>query len=111
MPPSKTHLAGVAFGLALSSFAAYQMFKLPPVLPLLLERYGYDRTLAGGFMSVYALVGLFLSIYLGRLIERRGPARPVFAALGVMATGNLLGLVAPENGMAVLAGRGLEGLA
>lgn len=111
MPPSKTHLAGVAFGLALSSFGAYQMFKLPPVLPLLLETYGYDRTLAGGFMSVYALVGLLLSIVVGRLIERRGLAAPVLAALGVMIAGNLLGLVAPESGAVVLAGRGLEGLA
>ncbi len=111
MPPSRTDLHGVAFGLALSAFGAYQMFKLPPVLPLLLERFGYDRTLAGGFMSVYALVGLFLSIYLGRLIERQGLVRPVLAALAVMVAGNLLGLIAPENGLVVLTGRGLEGVA
>ena len=111
MSPSKTNLAGVAFGLALSSFGAYQMFKLPPVLPLLLETYGYDRTLAGSFMSVYALSGLLLSIYLGRMIQRRGPAVPVLCALGVMILGNLLGLIAPESGLVVLAGRGLEGIA
>lgn len=111
MPPSKTHVAGVAFGLALSSFGAYQMFKLPPVLPVLLETYGYDRTLAGGFMSVYALVGLLVSIYVGRQIERHGLVGPVLAALGVMIAGNLLGLVAPESGAVVLAGRALEGLA
>ena len=111
MPPSKTHLAGVAFGLALSSFGAYQMFKLPPVLPLLLETYGYDRTLAGGFMSVYALVGLLVSIFVGRQIERHGLAGPVLFALGAMIAGNLLGLVAPESGAVVLAGRALEGLA
>ena len=108
MPPTKTNLAGVAFGIALSSFGAYQMFKLPPVLPLLLDTYGYDRTLAGGFMSIYALAGLLLSIYLGRMIARQGPAMPVLGALGVMILGNLLGLVAPENGIVVLAGRGLE---
>lgn len=111
MPPTKTNLAGVAFGIALSSFGAYQMFKLPPVLPLLLDTYGYDRTLAGGFMSIYALAGLLLSIYLGRMIARQGPAMPVLGALGVMILGNLLGLVAPENGIVVLAGRGLEGIA
>lgn len=56
---------GVIFGVGIAAFAAYQQFKLPVVLPVLLERYGYDRVLAGGFMSVYALTGLVLSVWSG----------------------------------------------
>ncbi len=52
--------AGIAFGLAVAAFAAFQQFKLPVVLPVLLERYGYDRVIAGGFMSVFAISGLLL---------------------------------------------------
>ncbi len=102
--------AGIAFGLALASFAAYQMFKLPPVLPLLLEQYGYPRALAGGFMSVYAVAGLLLSIPLGRALERFGFLGPLLGACALFVLANLLGLALPESGWAVLIARGLEGV-
>ena len=47
MPSHDTNWTAVGFGLALASLAAYQLFKLPPVLPVMLEAYGYDRVLAG----------------------------------------------------------------
>ena len=104
-----THWPGVVFGLSLSAFAAFQMFKLPPVVPLFLADYGFDRTLTGAFMSVYALMGLILSVGLGRVIERRGALGPLFAGLAAMAAGNLLVLIWPQHGWLVLAARGLEG--
>ena len=110
MRPQK-HWTGIAFGVGLACFAAYQQFKLPVVLPVLLERYGYDRTLAGACMSVYALAGLLLSFYAGRLLERRGVAGPVCAAMGFMLAGTLLPLLAPVHGWLMLLGRGLEGIA
>jgi MFS family permease len=111
MTERRTNWAGVAFGVALAAVAAFQQFKLPPVLPVLLERYGYDRTLAGGFMSVYALIGLALSIGIGRWLERNGLHRGIVIATGIMLAGNLLGLVAPSQGWVMLAGRALEGTA
>ena len=48
MQEQSANLKGVVFGLGIAAFAAYQQFKLPVVLPVLLERYGYERTLAGG---------------------------------------------------------------
>ena len=39
--------AGVAFGALLAVLAAYQQFKLPPVLPLLTSQYGHDPRVAG----------------------------------------------------------------
>ena len=110
MTSSDTNWTGVFFGLLLSSFAAYQMFKLPPAMPFLLERYGYDRALAGGFMSVYALIGLLFSLPIGRLIARRGTYALVPPALVLMILGNVLGLVVPESGLVVLAARAMEGL-
>ncbi len=107
----RTKIAGIAFGLGLAFLAAYQQFKLPVVLPVLLADYDYDRTLAGGFMSVYALSGLFLSIPLGRAFQRHGAAGLVLWALAVMILGNGLTLVAPQSGWLVLVARGLEGIA
>ncbi|MDZ4735727.1 MAG: MFS transporter [Rhodospirillaceae bacterium] len=106
----RTNWPGVAFGLSLSAFVAFQHYKLPPVLPVMLDQYGYDRVLAGGLMSIYALAGLLLSMPAGRWLQRHG-ARSVVVALGVLfLVGNLLGLAAPEQGGVMLVSRGLEGI-
>ena len=101
---------GVVFGVGVAAFAAYQQFKLPVVLPVLLETYGYPRTLAGGFVSVYALAGLLLSVWLGGVLERRGAVAPVLVAMGLIVAGSLLTLVHPASGVLVLGGRALEGI-
>ena len=80
-----THAALVALGLALVIYAAYSQFKLPVVLPVLLDSYGYDRVLAGGFMSIFAVFGILLSVPMGRAVARRGALRLILLALPVMA--------------------------
>ena len=78
-PPQRTSGALVALGLALVIYAAFSQFKLPVVLPVLLEDYGYGRVLAGGFMSIFAVFGILLSVPIGRLVARRGAwVNPVF---------------------------------
>ena len=110
MSTSRSNWTGIAFGLALACFAAYQQFKLPPALPVLLETYRYDRTLAGAFMSVYAVAGLAFSLLFGRLLERKGAVGPTLVALALSMAGTGLVLALPENGWTVLLGRALEGV-
>ena len=110
MPETRTNWAAVAFGLSLSFLAAFQLFKLPPVLPVLLEAYRYDLTLAGGFMSVYALAGLGLSLAIGRLLARRGMAPAILMGLAVMLAGNGLELLRPDQGLVMLTARAKEGV-
>ncbi len=110
MSSSRSNWTGVAFGLPLACFAAYQQFKLPPALPVLLETYDYDRTLAGAFMSIYAVAGLLLSMLFGRLLARRGAVGPILGALGLSVAGSGLILALPESGWLVLLGRALEGI-
>jgi predicted MFS family arabinose efflux permease len=107
---TETNWTGVAFGVWIGILAAFQQFKLPPALPLLLDRYGYDPTLAGGFMSVYAVAGLVLSLHVGEAMQRHGAGPFLAAAFGLFGIGNLLGLLWPESGGLVLVGRGLEGV-
>lgn len=104
-------LAVICLGLALVLFAAFSQFKLPVVLPVMLDRYGYDPVLAGGFMSVYAALGIVLSIWIGRRVESLGPLTLVLFALPLMAAGTLVSLLAPQQGLVVLLGRTLEGAA
>ena len=110
MSTSRSNWTGIAFGLALACFAAYQQFKLPPALPVLLETYRYDRTLAGAFMSVYAVAGLAFSLLFGRLLERKGVVGPTLVALALSMAGTGLVLALPESGWMVLLGRALEGI-
>ena len=111
MTSDRTDWTGVAFGIALACLVAFQQFKLPPVLPSMLATYGWDRTLAGGFMSVYAVAGLALSIAVGRRLQRKGPMGALLAAFALLLLGNLLTLLDPASGALVLLARGLEGIA
>src|SRR3546814_18306182 len=95
--PRQTRTAAVALGLALVVFAAFSQFKLPVVLPILLEDYGYDRVLAGGFMSIFAVFGILLSVPIGRAVARRGFLALVMVALPVMGLGPTLCLLAPQS--------------
>ena len=101
---------GLILGIGLMYLAAYQIFKLPPVLPVLLESYQYHRTLAGGFMSVYAAVGLFLSVPLGRMVARNGPVLVIIISILFMIAGNSAGLTYASSGGAMLLARCLEGI-
>jgi len=100
---------GVAFGIGLGVLAAYHQFKLPPALPVMIERYGYDRVLAGAFMSIYAATGLVLSWHLGRWVARLGGPAFVHLGLGLALAGTLITLAWPEHGTVVLLGRAVEG--
>jgi len=102
---------GIGFGLALAVFAAYQQLKLPPVLPILIESYGFGRTLAGGFISVYALLGLLLSLRLGTIMQRRGMTALLGIAFSMFAFAATVMMVWPQDGWLFLAARALEGIA
>lgn len=110
LPSADTNWTAVGFGLALASLAAYQLFKLPPALPVMLEAYGYDRVLAGAFMSIFAIAGIALSLRVGNGLRRHGPWPYLIAACALFLSGEAIALMFPENGAAMLAARGLEGV-
>ncbi|HVI86856.1 MAG TPA: MFS transporter, partial [Dongiaceae bacterium] len=106
----RTNWLGVCFGLALSCFVAFQQFKLPPVLPELLQQFHYPRALAASFMSVYALIGLLGSVPLGRWLKRRGYRAGLPLGIASTALGLILALGFARFGAALLLARALEGL-
>jgi MFS family permease len=114
VPPSmigdRTDWRGVSFGLALSCFVAFQQFKLPPVLPALLQEFHYPLSLAASFMSIYALVGLIASVPLGLWLKRRGYRPGLLLGIASAAVGLVLALALARFGIALLLSRGLEGL-
>jgi predicted MFS family arabinose efflux permease len=111
MNRERTDWMGVAFGIALACLVAFQQFKLPPVLPVLLADYHWDRTLAGALMAIYAVAGLLFSIPIGGALQRGGIFHLLLAALGLLLLGDLVTLAWPAQGVLVLGARGLEGVA
>ena len=99
---------GVALGLGLGALAAYHLFKLPPVLPLLLKQYDYSLFAAGGFMSIYAAIGLATSALLGARLQRHGMPPFLLAAALLFIVGSVITLAAPAAVPLMLLARGLE---
>ncbi len=110
MDSGRSDWGGIWLGLAISSLAAFQMLKLPPALPLMIDAYGYDRITAGALVSIYALSGLVLSVAVGRLASRH-PVVIMGGSLAFFLIGNLITLALPEIAWLNLAARALEGFA
>jgi hypothetical protein len=58
----------------LGALAAFQQFKLPPVLPLMLELYGYERLVAGGEADLRAAASRIgenddVDVGIGKLVD------------------------------------------
>ena len=109
-PRRQTSWFGVALGLGLGTLAAYHLFKLPPALPILLELYDYGMVTAGGFMSVYAIIGLLTSAFFGTRLQRYGMPRFLISAAALLITGSSITLAVPAIIPAMFVARGLEGL-
>ncbi len=105
-----TNWFGVATGFGLGALAAYHLFKLPPVLPQLLQQYDYGLMAAGTFMSIYAAIGLATSALLGARLQRHGMPPFLIAAALFFILGSILTLVLPGNVTLMLVARGFEGL-
>ena len=88
--------------------ASLNQFKVPPVMPLLMEAFSQSASRAGLLMSVFALTGLFLAIPAGFILQKIG-----YRAVGLLAIFCLIlgaGIGALSRGMGImLASRFIEG--
>ena len=105
----RTCWSRVGFGVALGAFAAYQQFKLPPILPDFLARYPHSPMVAAGLMSVYPLVGLLVSTPIAHRLDGRLTAA-IFTLFGLIVIGITIALLAPQSDALMLASRTIEGL-
>ena len=107
---AQTNWTGVSYGVVLGFVAAYFQFKVPPVLPVMIDLYGYEKVVGGGLMSIFAAAGMLISVRVGRGIRRDGAVRYLAAAFILMLGGTGLGLAFPESVGVMLASRAIEGL-
>lgn len=106
----QTRWRGVGYGICLGFVAAYFQFKVPPVLPVLFEAFAYHPVVAGGFMSIFAVAGMAVSVHVGKAIQRDGAGRYLAGAFVLLVAGSLMGLALPESGGLMLVSRLVEGI-
>jgi MFS family permease len=87
----------------------FNQFKVPPIMPVLIETFQIDLTQAGLLMSMVAMIGLVLALPTSVILQRLGPKATLLIALGLMALGAGLGALA-TNFSILLASRMVEGL-
>jgi len=84
-------------------------FKVPPIMPVLMDTFQLDLTQAGSLMSIVAVVGLVLSLPAGLLLQRFGSKTIGLIALGCLAAGSAAGALSQGYAL-LLSSRIIEGI-
>jgi MFS family permease len=98
---------GALFVAALA--APINQYKVPPVMPVLMEVFGLDLTVANLLMSVFSLSAFVLAIPAGIIVHSIGPKRSGLMAVGAVVVGAGLGALS-GGAAALLVSRTIEGI-
>ncbi len=88
--------------------APLNQFKVPPVMPLLMEAFGLSAGWVGLLMSIFALTGLILAIPAGFIFQRLGYRVTGLVAIWAITAGAALGALS-KSLEAILTSRFVEG--
>lgn len=88
---------------------ASQQFKVPTIMAEVAETLNMTDASAPWLMSIFTLVGIFLAIPTGGLVQNIGPKKMIVVATIVAAIGSLIGAFAMNGGLMIFS-RGIEGI-
>ncbi len=100
-------VVGIVF--LISVAAPVNLFKVPPIMPVLIKVFNLNLTYAGLLMSVFSLAGLALALPAGVILSKVGPKRTGIISGLFMIAGSLAGAYCVTAGQ-LLAARTLEGV-
>src|SRR5512138_196545 len=92
-----------------SVVAPFNQFKIPPIMPVLIQMLRIDLTQAGLLMSIIAMIGLVLALPTGIILQRLGPKVTLLISLALMALGACIGAFS-NSFMVLLGSRVVEGI-
>ncbi|MFU8771317.1 MAG: MFS transporter [Anaerolineales bacterium] len=77
-----------------SVVAPFNQFKVPPIMPILIDNFQITLAQAGSLMSLVAFVGLLLALPAGVILQRLGPKVTAIISMGFIAIGAAMGALA-----------------
>jgi MFS family permease len=89
--------------------APLNQFKVPPILPVLMDTFRLSAVQGGMLMSIFAVTALILAIPAGFVFRRLGYKKAGLIAVVSLVAGSLVGL-AGTSFWTMLAGRFIEGI-
>ena len=99
----------LAILLLFSIAAPLNQFKVPPILPIVMQSFNLSVSQAGLLMSLYAVTGVILALPAGLIFQRAGYRLTSVLAGGSIVAGAVWGALSP-NITSVLASRVVEGI-
>jgi MFS family permease len=85
-------------------------YKIPSILPEIMQHFAMNATEASWLMSIFTLIGIFVSLPASGLARRLGPKKPMLIAALFVVTGSIIGLLAQASWVLILS-RAIEGIA
>jgi len=95
--------------LLFSIAAPLNQFKVPPIMPILMDAFKLSVGRAGLLMSVYAVTGLMLALPAGFIFQKLGYCTTGLIAGGSIVLGTALGAISTDMN-SMLVGRVIEGV-
>lgn len=88
----------------------FNMFKVPPVAPVLMGAFGLDVTTFGWLMTAFTVVSIVLAFPAAGIVNKIGIKNVTMLALASMVVGSLIGTFSDGNPAILLFSRFVEGL-
>lgn len=85
-------------------------YKVPSILEPIMRTYGMTPAVGSWMMSIFTMVGIFLSLPTGALAKRLGPKKVMLLGCGVIIAGSLVGAFATQAWLMIIS-RAIEGVA
>jgi predicted MFS family arabinose efflux permease len=92
-----------------SAAAPLNQFKVPPMMPTLMETFQLELSMAGLLMSIFAITGVIMALPASYLLQRMGPKIAGLIAAGCMVIGAAIGALSGNPGQ-LLVSRVIEGI-
>ncbi len=89
--------------------APLAQFKVPPIMPVLIDEYGLNLASAGFLMSIFSVAGFFLALPSGLVLQKLGLKITGLAATGTLILGSIIGATAGSQSI-LLVSRIIEGV-
>ncbi len=95
--------------LVVSVAAPLNQFKVPPILPFLMDAFNLSASKVGLLMSLFATTGLILALPAGFIFQKLGYRVTGLLAIGSIIVGASMGAMSKSAGM-ILSSRVIEGI-